>query len=135
MHLRLPLVLLALLTLPALPAPPGIVTTDPAVNDEEVDPARTEIRITFDQPMSRGGHSVVGGGPNFPKLLRTRWTDEKTFVISVQLEPEHDYALSVNSHTFTGFRNRAGQPALPHPILFRTARAGASPKPWAPPSL
>src|SRR5688572_10642911 len=135
MHLRLPVLLIALLTIPALSAPPTVVKATPDNGDEGVDPATTEIRVTFDQPMSRSGQSIVGGGPNFPKLLKTRWTDETTMVISVRLQPEHDYALSINSHTCTNFRNRNGEPATPHPIAFRTSKPGAAANPWTPPSI
>ena len=131
MHLPLSFLLIALVTLPALAAHPIVVKATPDNGDQSVDPATQEIRITFDQPMARGGRSVVGGGPNYPKIARLRWTDEKTFVIPVELEPEHDYALSINSQSFANFRNRAGESATPYPIEFRTAKAGAAPKPAA----
>ena len=57
-----------------LAEPPKVVKASPDNGDTDVDPALKEIRITFDQPMSPTGHSIVGGGPNFPKLTaKPRW--------------------------------------------------------------
>ena len=39
-----------------------------------------------------------------------------------QLEPEHDYWLSINSDRFTNFRGASGESCVPYPISFRTAR-------------
>jgi hypothetical protein len=113
-------------------APPRVVKAAPDNGATDVDPFTREIRVTFDQPMDKGT-SVVGGGPTFPKVTgRARWVDERTCVLDVQLEPDHDYWLSINSTRFTNFRNKAGEPGIPYPISFRTA-AGASPRAALPP--
>jgi hypothetical protein len=104
-------------------ARPRVVEAIPAAGAKEVDPQLMELRVVFDQPMSPRGWSVVGGGPAFPKLVgKARWENEKTFAWSWRLEPEHDYWLSINNPSFTNFRGTNGQPALPYPISFRTAK-------------
>src|SRR5258706_6206122 len=61
--------------------PPRVVKAIPQNNAQEIDPDLKEIRVEFDQPMSHGGWSVVGGGPKFPNLVgKGKWEDEKTFV-------------------------------------------------------
>jgi hypothetical protein len=101
--------------------PPQVTATRPANGATDVSPELKEIVVTFDQPMS-AGTSFVGGGPAYPKVTgQPRWVDERTCVLEVQLEPDHDYWLSINSKRFTNFRNKAGEPAVPYPISFRTA--------------
>ncbi|MAT71267.1 MAG: hypothetical protein CMJ58_17285 [Planctomycetaceae bacterium] len=121
----------SMLASPAQPiaaAPPRVVKASPDNGNADVDPATRELRITFDQPMDPGGRSIVGGGETFPELIgQPRWRDgNRTFVMRLKLQPEHDYWLSINNQRFTNFRNRAGEPAVPYPIAFRTAAAGAA---------
>lgn len=112
---------LALGALATLAAPPKVVVVVPDNGAKAVDPNLKELRISFDQAMSTGGMSIVGGGPTFPKLIgKPRWTDDRTLVATWQLEPEKDYWLSINSDRFTNFRNRQGEAAIPYPISFRT---------------
>ena len=113
-------------------AAPRVVSATPDSGQADVDPALRELRIVFDQPMNRGGGwSVVGGGETFPALIgKPRWTDEKTFVWRMKLQPSHEYWLSINSDRFTNFRSAAGEPAEPYPISFTTrAVAGAATAP------
>jgi hypothetical protein len=115
-----------------LAAPPKVVKALPDNNATGVDPDLREMRIEFDQPMSHGGWSVVGGGPNFPKLVgKARWVDERTFTWSLRLEPEHEYWFGINSPSFKNFRSESGEPAEPYPVGFttgkRTGEAAANP--------
>jgi len=109
-----------------LAEPPKVVKAVPDHGAKDVDPALKEFRVTFDQPMSTGGMSVVRGGPSFPKIVgKPRWVDDRTLVMTWQLEPDHDYWLSINSGRFTNFRSRLGESAVPYPISLRTGkRAG-----------
>jgi hypothetical protein len=113
--------LLALIVLQAAGADaPKVIQATPDNGAKDVDAGSKEIRIVFDQPMAQGGWSMVGGGPTFPKLAgKGRWVDDRTLVWSWQLEPDHDYWLSINSSRFTNLRNRQGEPAVPYPIAFR----------------
>ncbi|MCK6458013.1 MAG: S41 family peptidase [Phycisphaerae bacterium] len=105
---------------------PRVAKAIPDNGDRDVDPNLKEIRIEFDQPMSRGGMSVCGGGENFPEIRgKPRWANERVFVMSVRLKPEHDYAFSINCPAARNFRSRSGESAEIYPIEFRTGvRAG-----------
>src|SRR5258706_6243928 len=105
-------------------AAPKFVTSTVEDGQDDVDPGVTEIRVTFDQAMNQTSWSVVGGGPTFPEMIgKPRWADEKTIVIGVKLQPDHEYRLSLNSDTFHGFRSRSGEAAAPQPMAFKTRGA------------
>ncbi len=106
---------------------PRVAKATPDNGAKDVSPSLKEFRVVFDQPMSQGGMSIVGGGPTFPKMVgRPRWVDDRTLVAAWQLEPEHDYWLSINSGKFTNFRNPGGESAVPYPISFRTSKGDAA---------
>ncbi len=135
--LRWPIVI-CICALPGWAKPPQVVKALPDHGDVNVDPGLTEIRITFDQAMSPGGQSIVGGGDSFPEVLGQqggKWNGSRTFVLRVRLKPNHSYWLSVNSERFQNFRNRTGEPAVPYAIQFTTGAGGvgteASPAPTA----
>jgi len=105
--------------------PPKVIETIPANNDRNVDPNLREMRFVFDQDMSHGGFSIVGGGPAFPKVLgRPRWKDSRTLTMRVQLVPDHEYKLSVNNASYQNCRNTRGEPATPYPVWFKTRAVG-----------
>ena len=119
------LVILSAARAPA--APPKVIETVPRNGDLNVDPALQEMRFVFDQDMSRGGYSICGGGPQFPRIVgRPRWADRRTLVARIKLEPDHEYQLSINSPSYKNCRSAAGEPAVPYPVKFRTA-AGEAP--------
>jgi hypothetical protein len=109
-------------------ASPKVVITSPDNGEVDVSPEIKEIRIEFDQAMDVRSQSVVGGGEQFPEIAgQIRWERERICIIPVKLMGEHAYRLSVNSDTFKGFRNKAGEPAEWYPIAFTTRAAGAEP--------
>ena len=113
-------------------APPRIIKAAPDNGAVGVDPATPEIRIVFDQRMDTGRCSFVGGGEMYPKTRgQPMWPDDRTCILPVALQAEHEYWLSINSDRFTNFRSAAGEPAVPYPIAFKTgpARPGAAPPP------
>jgi hypothetical protein len=93
-----------------MPDPPKVVSMVPANGASGIDPAVTEIRVTFDRPMDTTGYSFVGGGPTFPTTTgRASWTpDGKTVVLPVKLTPNHRYEFWLNSGRFQAFRSREG---------------------------
>lgn len=129
---------LALATLAALgsfpewtwAAPPRVIRAVPDNGDIHVDPTTAQLRITFDQPMDPGGRSIVGGGDSFPQIAGDpRWmSGGRTFVVPVRLQANHVYLLSINNARFDNFRNREGEPARPHPMVFRTGPAAGAPQ-------
>jgi hypothetical protein len=122
-------VLLVLAT-DGLAAPPRVVSSTVEDGQDDVDPALTEIRVAFDQPMDPRSWSIVGGGPMFPEVVgRPRWVDAKTLAITVKLQPDREYRMALNSETFQGFRSRAGEPAAPQPLAFKTRAAAPAAEP------
>jgi hypothetical protein len=105
-------------------APPKVIKTIPANNDQNVDPNLKELRVVFDQPMAQTGSKFVGTGPKCPKFgppEECRWEDDKTLVYTWKLEPNHEYWLSVNSEHIKTFKNESGESAVPYPISFKTS--------------
>jgi hypothetical protein len=115
---------------PAAPEwPPRVVATEPADRAADVDPDLAEIRVTFDRPMTVGPNyswmkqPLVGEYPGSKGARPPRWeAGGKTCVLSVQLKPDTLYAVGVNSHIHTGFRDAAGTPAVPFAWVFRTKK-------------
>jgi hypothetical protein len=104
---------------------PRVIEAIPDDDQTGVDPNLSQIRVTFDQPMDTGGFSWVGGGPSFPQTRgKPRWINDRTCILPVQLEPNKDYWLSINSNRFQNFRSKAGIPAEPYPITFHTGSGG-----------
>ena len=102
-------------------APPKVIRCAPEPGDQQVDPHTRFIRVEFDQDMAEGNHSWVGGGENYPKIRgRPYWEGPRIAVLPVELRPDRDYALRVNSETFRSFRSRAGESVKPYPIEFHT---------------
>jgi beta-lactamase regulating signal transducer with metallopeptidase domain len=107
------------------PGPPRILSTSPAVGAMDVDPAVTEITITFDRDMG-GGFSWTGGGPDYPKITEGKtpfWRDRRTAVLPVSLEVGKYYRVGVNSKSHQNFRGADGIPAPPSAIYFVTRGA------------
>jgi Bacterial Ig-like domain len=105
--------------------PPKIVGTSPALGATDVDPATSEITVTFDQEMG-GGMSWTGGGPEFPPMLegpKGGWRDKYTCVLPVKLEAGHFYRVGINSSSHQNFANDHGVAALPSAIYFTTKGA------------
>jgi hypothetical protein len=109
----------------AAEGPPRIVVTIPTVGAKDVDPATSEIVVTFDRDMARG-FSWTGGGSNYPPIVegqRPQWRDTRTAVLPVKLEPGHYYRVGINSKSHRNFRSAAGVPAQPSAIYFTTRGA------------
>jgi RNA polymerase sigma factor (sigma-70 family) len=102
---------------------PRVVRATPDDGDVDIDPATRELRVTFDRDMDQGGMSVVGGGSTFPgdPSARPHWSDARTIVIPLRLEPGRSYQLSINSSRFRNFRDAQGESVTPYPIHFKTA--------------
>jgi Bacterial Ig-like domain len=104
--------------------PPRIVSMTPANSATDVSPSVTELRVTFDVPMGNG-FSWTGGGPQFPTIpegQKASWSeDHKTCVLPVQLKPNSQYRLGLNSQSFHGFQSADGVPLSPVVYTFKTS--------------
>jgi hypothetical protein len=111
-------------------APPVVVKTIPEAGSEGVDPATSEIRVTFSKLMTGGGWSwnkVTDA--TFPKLTgEPRYEkDRRTCVLPVKLEPGQTYGVWVNSPAAQNFRDAGGRSAVPYLLVFSTrGKSGAS---------
>lgn len=104
---------------------PRIVETIPKQGATGVDPALTEITVTFDRDMSKG-MSWTGGAPLFPPTddsREARWTDARTCVLPVNLKKGAFYRLGINSTSHQNFRDTSGVSAPCSVIAFATAGA------------
>ncbi|MGI8906972.1 MAG: M56 family metallopeptidase [Candidatus Sumerlaeaceae bacterium] len=102
---------------------PGIVSINPPDGATDVDPARTEIVVTFDVPMG-SGFSWTGGGDNFPGEVegkRPSWSaDKKNCTLPVSLKPAHEYRLGLNSVSYKNFTSEGGVALEPVEYRFST---------------
>jgi hypothetical protein len=106
-------------------SPPQVVKTDPEMGATEVDPALSEIRVTFDRDMQEG-MSWTGGKPDFPNTdpkKKAHWIDKRTCVLPVQLNGKSYYRLGINSKSYQNFRSEEGIVAAPVSIYFTTQGA------------
>ena len=102
------------------PTPPQATLTPPhlAVG---VDPQQvTELVVVFDRAMDQTAHALCGGGPSFPKVVRTAWRDERTFVATVELAGDQVYAMDLSCSGSGGFRSRDGVRVPPTPWRIAT---------------
>lgn len=116
---------------------PVITAIEPKNGAGDVDPATTELRVTFDVPMGEG-MSWTGGGERFPKLAdgkTAQWSaDGLTCTLSVVLQPDHDYELGINSVRHNNFQSKWGVPLEAVAYKFHTGRATANGKSGASPN-
>jgi hypothetical protein len=105
--------------------PPVVVRTIPESGATNVDPALSEIRVTFSKDMQDGDWSCVNmskdsypsttGAPRFDK-------DKRTFVMPVKLEPGKTYAILLNSDKYKNFMDTARRSAMPYLLVFETKK-------------
>ncbi len=116
----------------AQPVPPVVIKTIPSAGSTGVDPAITEVQVTFSKPMADGSWSwSTWGEDTFPQTTgRPHYLPDRcTCVLPVKLEPGKFYATWLNSENFHNFKDGAGQSAVPYLLTFQTA--GAAPNPAA----
>ncbi|MEA2733928.1 MAG: hypothetical protein QOE14_379 [Humisphaera sp.] len=104
-------------------APAVVVKTIPQGGSALVDPATTEIRVTYSKNMKDGSWSwSTWGEENYPKTTgKPKYMDDKrTCVLPVKLEPNKFYAIWLNSENFGNFRDAGGRPAVPYLLAFKT---------------
>ncbi len=105
--------------------PPVVVATVPESGATGIDPALTELRVTFSEPMCDGNWSwTKWGEDNFPELTgRPRFLgDQRTCVLPVRLRPGQVYAIWLNSESHQDFRDCEGQSAVPYLLIFETRK-------------
>lgn len=114
-----------LLTGIASAVPPKVIKATPDNGDTDVDPSLKEYRFEFDQDMSKAGWSLCGTGDEVD--AKPQWLTKRILVVSVKLQPDHEYTFSVNCPVGQNCRSVSGEPAEFYPISFTTAKAGSKP--------
>jgi RNA polymerase sigma-70 factor (ECF subfamily) len=103
---------------------PSIVRLNPLNGAKDVSPDLKELRVTFNVPMA-DSFSWTGGGPEFPAIPKGKkpfWTeDHKTAVLPVELKPNTQYRLGLNSQSFKNFQSAGGVPLTPVGYSFKTS--------------
>jgi len=107
--------------------PPVVVKTVPVAGADDVDPAITEIKVTFSKDMLDESWSWAQvSEETFPKSEGDKpihyEKDKRTCVMKVKLEPGKTYALWVNSEKFGNFKDAGGQSAVPYLLVFKTKK-------------
>ena len=105
-------------------APPVVVKSVPVAGASNVDPALTEIRVTFSKAMRNHSWSwSTWGEENYPETTgRPHYeADGRTCVLPVKLQPGKFYATWLNSEKFKNFKDTTDRPAVPYLLTFTTA--------------
>ncbi len=105
--------------------PPVVIQTFPESGAANVDPALTELRVTFSKLMRDGSWSwTIWGEENFPETTGSAryLADGRTCVLPVKLKPGKLYALWLNSEYHHDFKDREGQSAVPYVLIFETRK-------------
>ena len=104
--------------------PPSVVKTIPQAGDAAVDPATTDLRVTFSKDMltDRMWAVVQTAKETFPTVDgKIHYLDDKrTCVIPVKLEPGKTYVVWFNRGQFNSFRDTDNNPAVPYLLVFQT---------------
>ena len=106
-------------------APAVVVKTVPQAGALNVDPATTEIRVTYSKDMQDKSWSwSTWGEENYPKATGKPhyMPDKRTCVMPVKLEPGKFYAIWLNSENFGNFRDADGRSAVPYLLAFQTRK-------------
>jgi RNA polymerase sigma-70 factor (ECF subfamily) len=109
----------------ALPVPPVVIRAMPQSGAADVDPALTELRVTFSKTMRDGSWSwTIWGEEHFPRMTGPpRFLgDGRTCALPVKLEPGTVYAIWLNSEYHNDFKDTGGRPALPYLLIFETRK-------------
>ena len=105
---------------------PQMVATSPPNGATDVDPAITEITITFDRPMGTGMAWCRRGPPEtYPEHAPAAWDDDQLTcrARNLKLEPGKTYEIWFNMDGFYGFSSTDGVPFKPLRYTFTTRAA------------
>ena len=110
---------------PVPTAPPVIIKTVPESGTAGVDPALTELQVTFSKLMQDGSWSWSAWGEEYyPETTGSAHylEDGRTCALPVKLKPGRVYAIWLNSGKVHDFKDTDGQPAVPYLLIFETRK-------------
>lgn len=102
---------------------PRVVSTEPANGSSNVDPALTELTVTFNEVMMNDSWSwAYSNKDQFPTMTGQPYYSSglKKNILPVRLEANKEYVIWINSEKFVGFKDQAGNSALPFKFYFKT---------------
>src|ERR1043166_5531552 len=104
-------------------ARPVVIKCVPEPGSSGVDPALTELRVTFSKEMQPASWSwgmidkaTYPGTAESPKYLE----DKRTCVLPVKLQPGKTYAVWINTDKLQNFKDSKGIVAVPYLLVFKT---------------
>ena len=106
---------------------PQVVETFPANGATDVDPATSEIRVTFNKAMADGSWTWMHASPDtFPEAAGAihYLPGSETCVMPVKLEPGKKYVVWFNTAKYQNFTDAEGRPAEPYLLVFETRSVG-----------
>jgi archaellin len=108
------------ITLASVPA--VVVKAVPQAGSDAIDPATTEIKVTYSKDMKDKTWSwSTASQDSFPETTgKPHYLDKRTCVLPVKLKPNSTYAIWLNSENFGNFKDTDGKPAVPYLLVFKT---------------
>ena len=105
--------------------PASVVKTVPVAGETAVNPALKEISVTFSKDMKTNRMWSVCqiSKESFPETAgQIHYTDNRTCVMPVKLEPGKTYVLWFNRAQFNAFRDAQNNPSVPYLLVFETKK-------------
>jgi Big-like domain-containing protein len=106
--------------------PPSVVKTVPQSGDAAVDPALKEISVTFNKDMmtNQMWSWCMQTPETFPEFDKNgiRYTNKRTCVMPVKLQPGRTYVIWINSQKFKSFKDTENNSAVPYLLVFETKK-------------
>lgn len=102
---------------------PSVIKTFPTSGSTHVDSSLTEVTVTFNEEMQDGSWSWVQTTKDkFPEITGVPKYSENTtkILLPVQLEPNKDYEIWINSQRLGNFKDKSGNSAIPYKLTFKT---------------
>lgn len=88
-----------------------------------MDPNLKEIKVTFSKDMKTNRMWAVCqiSKETFPETAGDiHYSDNRTCVMPVKLEPNKTYVLWFNRAQFNSFRDKQNNPSVPYQLVFQT---------------
>lgn len=102
---------------------PTVVSTTPPNGSQDVSPDITEISVTFSEAMMDKSWSwAYEQQDKFPQTTGDPSYDASFTIntLPVELEPNKEYEIWINTSQFKNFTDKAGNPAAPYKLMFKT---------------
>ena len=102
---------------------PTVISTTPPNGSQDVSPDTTEISVTFSEAMMDKSWSwAYEQQDKFPQITGDPGYDASFTIntLPVILEPNKEYEIWINTSQFKNFADKAGNPATPYKLMFKT---------------